>query len=188
MDDELQALLNACKAGNEEKWNLLFAKYHPVARGLVRSNLRQLHLDKQTIDLIAQDVMLALHEKIQKINDVEHLGFFIKAVAHNKCVDYIRRNKLTILPITDDFPFVEEKVFLTDEKVEALHAALANLNEQASTLVRLRYLEYHSYKEIAARTGIDLAQVGMKLSRALNLLKTELAKQGFTSLFDEHDV
>ena len=131
--------------------------------------------------------MLALHDKIQKINNVEHLGFFIRTVAHNKCVDYIRRNKLTTLPITDDFPFIEDKVFLTDEKIKALHAALANLNEQASTLVRLRYLEYHSYKEIAAKTGIDVAQVGMKLSRALNLLKTELAKQGFTSLFDEHD-
>ena len=185
MDDELQVLLHACKTGNEEKWNLLFAKCHPVARGLVRRNLRQ--LDKQTVDLIAQDVMLALHEKIQKINDVEHLGFFIKAVAHNKCVDYIRRNKLTILPITDDFPFVEEKVFLTDEKVEALHAALANLSQQESTLVHLRYMEYHSYKEIAARTGIDEAQVGMKLSRALSHLRAELVKQGFTSLFCEPD-
>ena len=115
------------------------------------------------------------------------MGFFIRTVAHNKCVDYIRRNKLTTLPITDDFPFIEDKVFLTDEKVEALHAALANLSQQESTLVHLRYMEYHSYKEIAARTGIDLAQVGMKLSRALSLLKTELAKQGFTSLFCEPD-
>ena len=115
------------------------------------------------------------------------LVFFIKAVAHNKCVDYIRRNKLTILPITDDFPFVEEKVFLTDEKMEALHAALANLSQQESTLVHLRYMEYHSYKEIAARTGIVKAQVGMKLSRALSHLRAELVKQGFISLFCEPD-
>ena len=118
MKNEQQGLLRACKAGNEEKWNLLFAKYHPIARSLVRKKLRR--LDKQTVDFIAQDVMLALHDKIQNINDMEHLNFFIRAVAHNKCVDYIRRNKLTTLPIEDDFPGVEEKVFLTDEEVERI--------------------------------------------------------------------
>lgn len=155
MNDEQQKLLLSLKSGSEEKWNLLFAKYYPIAGRLVRANLPS--LDKQTIDLIAQDVMLALHKKIQDINDMEHLRFFISVVAHNKCVDYIRRNRLVTSPITNELPFIEDKVILTDEKIKALNTALANLKEQASTLIRLRYLECLSYREIAAKTGIQEA-------------------------------
>ena len=183
MDEELQALLQACKSGNEDKWNLLFSKYYPIAKRLVRSKLHA--LDRQTVDLLAQDAMLALHERIQNINDVEHLGYFVRTAVRNKCVDYIRRNKLSTLPITDDLPLIEEKVFLTEEKKEALHIALARLNEPTANLLRLRFMESLSYREIAARTGVDEAQVGMKLSRALCHLKRELAKLGITSVFDE---
>ena len=38
-------------------------------------------------------------------------------------------------------------------------------------MIRLRYLESLSYREIAEKTGIAEAQVGMKLSRALKLMK-----------------
>ena len=48
-------------------------------------------------------------------------------------------------------------------------------------MIRLRYLESLSYREIAEKTGIAEAQVGMKLSRALKLMKKELAKLGVVS-------
>ena len=180
MEENLQEWLMACKAGNEEKWNLLFSKYYPIARKLVKNKLRT--VDSQTVDLIAQDVMLALYGKIQDINDARHLGFFVRAVVHNKCVDFIRRNKLVALPVTEDMPFVEEEEFLTQRMREAIFTALANLNEPIANILRLRFFESMSYREIAARTGIVETQVGMKLSRALHGMKEELAKLGITSM------
>ena len=131
--------------------------------------------------MLAQDAILALHGSIQFINDAEHLGNFLRAAVRNKCVDYIRRNKLPLVQIPDDLFLVEEKTLLTDTVRNAIYAALGNLGEQAASIIRLRYMESLSYKEIAVKTGIAEAQIGMKLSRALKAMKKELAKLGVVS-------
>ena len=180
MDRELQKLLLGCKAGDEDKWSLLFAKYYPTARRLVRNKLRT--LDAQSVDLLAQDAMLALHGKIQNINNADHLVNFLRCTVRNKCVDYIRRNKLILMPISDDFPMIEETSLLTDDIKEAISKAMGNLNEQAASILNLRYFEAMSYREIAIKLNIEETQVGMKLSRALKNMKRELAKLGVASM------
>ena len=127
--------------------------------------------------MLAQDAILALHGSIQFINDAEHLGNFLRAAVRNKCVDYIRRNK----QIPDDLFLMEETTLLTDTVRSAIYQALDNLGGLSATVIRLRYMESLSYKEIAVKTGIAEAQVGMKLSRALKAMKAELAKLGVVS-------
>ena len=138
-------------------------------------------MDTQTVDLLAQDGILALHGSIQSINDAEHLGNFLRAAVRNKCVDYIRRNKLPLVQIPDDLFLMEETTLLTDTVRTAIYQALGNLGGLSAEVIRLRYLESLSYKEIAAKAGIDEAQVGMKLSRALKAMRKELAKLGVIS-------
>ena len=175
MNENIQELLAGCKAGNEEKWRLLFAQCYPLSRRLVQGRLHA--IDAQTVDSLAQDAILALHGKIQSINDAEHLGNFLRAAVRNKCVDYIRRNK----QIPDDLFLMEETTLLTDTVRSAIYQALDNLGGLSATVIRLRYMESLSYKEIAVKAGIAEAQVGMKLSRALKAMKAELAKLGVVS-------
>ena len=179
MFENILELLAGCKTGNEEMWRLLFMQCYPIARRLVKSRLRT--LDAYSVDLLAQDAMLALHRRIHSINDAEHLGNFLRAAVRNKCVDYIRRNKLPLVQIPDDLFLIEEKTLLTDTIRNAIYTALGNLGEQAASIIRLRYLESLSYREIAVKTGIDEAQVGMKLSRALKSMKKNLAQLGVVS-------
>ena len=173
MNENIQELLAGCKAGNEEKWRLLFNQCYPLARRLVQGRLHA--IDAQTVDMLAQDAILALHGSIQFINDAEHLGNFLRAAVRNKCVDYIRRNKLPLVQIPDDLFLMEETTLLTDTVRTAIYQALDNLGGLSATVIRLRYMESLSYKEIAVKTGIAEAQVGMKLSRALKAMKAELA-------------
>ena len=50
-------------------------------------------LFKDIVDEISQDAMIALAANINEINDEAHLKRFVKRVTHNKCIDYIRKNK-----------------------------------------------------------------------------------------------
>jgi RNA polymerase sigma-70 factor (ECF subfamily) len=58
---------------------------------------------------------------------------------------------------------------------------LETLDERSRNLIRLRFHEDLSYKEIAERTGLTTGHVGYLLHHALKAMAIELSKTGVTS-------
>jgi len=52
------------------------------------------------------------------------------------------------------------------------------LDDRSRELVRLKFTEELSYKEIGARTGLSVGNVGFILHHALKAIAEELAKNG----------
>ena len=67
-----------------------------------------------------------------------------------------------------------------DEVASVLRAAIADLPAEQRQVVVLKLLEGCRYAEIAERLGTSETACRMRLSRALNTLRDQLAKEGIT--------
>ena len=76
---------------------------------------------------------------------------------------------------------------LPDEQIERIEAigqtrlCLDGLEARKRELIRLKFEEGLSYKEISARTNLSMSNVGYLLHHALKELAAALAKAGVTS-------
>jgi RNA polymerase sigma-70 factor (ECF subfamily) len=64
------------------------------------------------------------------------------------------------------------------EGIGLVRLSVETLDERSRELVRLKFNEGLSYKEIAARTGLSVGNVGYVLHHAIKAIATELAKNG----------
>ena len=64
------------------------------------------------------------------------------------------------------------------EGIGLVRLTLATLDERSRELIRLKFTENLSYKEIAARTGLTSGHVGYLLHHAIKTVGDELAKTG----------
>jgi RNA polymerase sigma-70 factor (ECF subfamily) len=117
---------------------------------------------------------------------IRHARAFFFSTAHNAAVDLFRRRArhahvesadLRGMPVLDDSPGVAEILDLRQRR-EALDAALASLPERCREVVRLRFQEELSYKEIAARLGVTTDTVKVHLGRGVRRCARLLAGRG----------
>ena len=64
------------------------------------------------------------------------------------------------------------------EGIGLVRLSVETLDERSRELVRLKFNEGLSYKEIAARTGLSVGNVGYVLHHAIKAIANELAKNG----------
>ena len=111
---------------------------------------------------------------------------------HNLAVDYQRRaNKIVPLEPDpkeesglvndpcDSQPMPDEQIARW-EGIGLVRLVLETLDERSQTLIRLRFNEDLSYKEISERTGLTVGHVGYLLHHALKAIAVELEKTEVT--------
>lgn len=163
--------LHDCKEGREDSWRKLFSCSYPLAKWVVVHTLYG--VDDYTVNSLAQETMVALVENISRIADEQHLRRFVKRVTRNKCIDYIRRHREQFGDVPETMPDVVEPS-VDDTTIDALHQAVANLGEPCHTIVRSRFLDGLSYKELAVKVNVEVGQVGVRISRCLASLRKAL--------------
>lgn len=110
---------------------------------------------------------------------------WLYTIGINTYIDHRRRSHLDTVPLseaqhTSDGEFIEyqipssqpnpEEALIRMQRDETLKAVVDQLKEPYRQIIRLRYYEDLSYEEIAARLGIPLGTVKVRLSRAKDLL------------------
>jgi len=120
---------------------------------------------------LAQDVFLQLYRKLETIESAEHLGFWLRRVAANLAIDWLRRVPYAAtLPLEDGAevaaPQREDDLLLTRE----LDRLLGELSAPARAVMLLRYQE-----------DLDVAEVGAALDMPVNTVKSHI-KRSLTQL------
>jgi RNA polymerase sigma-70 factor (ECF subfamily) len=120
---------------------------------------------------LAQDVFLQLYRKLEHIESLEHLGFWLRRVAANLAIDWLRRLPHTTTQPLDDgaavaAPHREEDPLMSRE----LERLLGELTPSARAVMLLRYQE-----------DLDLAEVGAALDMPVNTVKSHI-KRSLTQL------
>src|SRR5579883_2568602 len=138
---------------------------------------------------IVQEAFMKLHEQFEEIREPRR---WLYRTVHNAALNHRRRaGKIVSLdlpapsgaPTTagDELPDTHS---LPDEEIARwegiglVRLSLETLDERSRELVRLKFEENLSYKEISARTGLKVGHVGYLLHHALKGMADELARNG----------
>jgi RNA polymerase sigma factor (sigma-70 family) len=136
---------------------------------------------------IVQEAFMRLHAQFDQVREPRR---WLYRTVHNLALNE-RRQAGKLVPLADPAP--EESATpaetpdpqpLPDEQIVRLEGvglvrlSLETLDPRSREVVRLKFNENLSYKEISARTGLKLGHVGYLLHHALKAIAEELARNG----------
>ncbi len=141
---------------------------------------------------IVQEAFMKLHAQFA---DVREPRPWLYRLVHNRALNY-RRDLAKVVSLNpaggsgEDAPAVPETADpqpLPDEEIARwegiglVRLSVETLDQRGRELIRLKFTENLSYKEIAERTGLKPGHVGYLLHHALKGIAGELAKNGVKS-------
>ncbi len=138
---------------------------------------------------VVQEAFMRLHADFKPVRDPRRWLF---RTIHNLALNQFRRDS-KVIPLhpggegapaahepSDPQPLPDEYIVRL-EHIGLVRLSLGALDERSRELVRLKFHDDLSYKEMSARTGLTVGHVGYLLHHALKTLETELAKSGVIS-------
>jgi len=136
---------------------------------------------------IVQEAFMRLHAQFEQVREPRR---WLYRTAHNLALNQRRREDRIIsleAPLdeggdsstetTDPQPLPDEQIARW-EGIGLVRLSLETLDERSRELVRLKFHDGLSYKEISAKTGLTTGHVGYLLHHAIKAVAEELAKNG----------
>jgi RNA polymerase sigma factor (sigma-70 family) len=142
--------------------------------------------DRTIAEDIVQEAFMRLHANFAEVREPRR---WLYRTAHNLALNQ-RRAADKIVPLKSEgepgTPQAEssDPQLLPDEQIARwegiglVRLSLNSLDERSRELVRLKFHENLSYKEISARMGLTVGNVGYLLHHAIKTVGEELAKNG----------
>ncbi len=136
---------------------------------------------------VVQDAFMKLHAQFDEVREPRR---WLYRTVHNLALNH-RRHAGRTLPLTppgdedglptndttDPQPLPDEQIARW-EGIGLVRLSLESLDDRSRELIRLKFNEDLSYKEISARTGLNIGHVGYLLHHALKAVADELARNG----------
>ena len=167
---DTRALLSSARGGDRTAFASLVRLHQSSVYSI---GLRMLGRRDAAEDL-AQDVFLQLYRRLDSIESLEHLGFWLRRVAANLAIDWLRRSAWSA-PLLDDHP--EPAAPAPDDDplmTRALAGLLGELAPAARAVMVLRYQEDRDVAEIAATLDMPVNTVKSHIKRSLTALRGKM--------------
>jgi RNA polymerase sigma factor (sigma-70 family) len=162
-DEQLLALF---RAGSEEAFGVIHDRYRQRLFAYARQMLGG---SRQDAEDVMQDVFLRAYSALRADSRPVALRAWLYRVAHNRCIDQLRRGGPTPVEIVDDSSPDLRDPLAEAEQREELRRLLEDVRRlpvhQRSALV-MRELDGLSYSELADALGVSVAAVKSLLVRA----------------------
>src|SRR6266498_1210500 len=138
---------------------------------------------------MVQEAFMKLHAQFEKVREPRR---WLYRTVHNQALNHRRQtDKIVQLypqgeggaqaaaatDTTDPQPLPDEQIARW-EGIGLVRLSLETLDDRSRELVRLKFNENLSYKQISTRTGLTVGHVGYLLHHALKAIADELAKNG----------
>lgn len=131
---------------------------------------------------ITQDTLIRVWNKRHELEDVRSLEAYCLTVCRNLANDRRELSEAQNLSLDgtpcdapDNSPEADSRME-HDERLQWVHRLLAKLPEKQRTILQLRDIEGHSYREIADIVGVSEEQVKINLFRARRWIKEQYEK------------
>jgi len=135
----------------------------------------------------AEDSVQVAFMKLQaQFKEVREPRRWLYRTVHNLALNQQRQAR-NIIPLepgspdpgetADPRPLPDEQI-VRSEGIGLVRLTLETLDERSRELIRLKFTENLSYKEIAERTGLKTGHIGYLLHHALKEMADELARNG----------
>jgi RNA polymerase sigma factor (sigma-70 family) len=186
-DSPSMALMQKDQASAEPpRWDTIEELFAALESPLLSYALR-LTGERGLAEDIVQEAFMKLHAQFDEVRDPKR---WLYRTVHNLALNQRRRSgKIVSLELpaedggtvsadaTDPQPLPDEQIARW-EGIGLVRLSLETLDERSRELVRLKFNEDLSYKEISARTGLNVGHVGYLLHHAFKAIAGELAKNG----------
>jgi RNA polymerase sigma factor (sigma-70 family) len=190
------ALMPPDQAGAEPpRWETIEELFQALESPLLSYALR-LTGDASAAEDLVQDAFMRLHAQFIEVREPRR---WLYRTVHNLALNHRRQASKIVslnLPAADDpaapgathspssandtadpQPLPDEQIARW-EGIGLVRLSLETLDDRSRELVRLKFNEDLSYKEISARTGLNIGHVGYLLHHALKTIADELARNG----------
>lgn len=134
---------------------------------------------------LVQEAFMKLHAGFGEVQEPRR---WLYRIVHNLALNHLRRaGKIVSIQAEENRVGVEETADsgpMPDEQLERLEGiglvrlSIETLDERSREVVRLKFSENLSYKEISAQTGLTASHVGYLLHHALKAVAAELSRSG----------
>ena len=160
-DEQLLALF---RSGREDAFRAIHDRYHERLLAYVRHMLR----GSSEAEDVVQDVFMRAYGALRSGEREIAVRPWLYRVAHNRCIDYVRRAPAPPLQPDELIPGGTDPVVVAErrEDLRRLVADLHNLPEQQRSALIIRELEGLSYEELGTALGVTVPAVKSLLVRA----------------------
>ena len=160
-----QALLDMYQQGHREAVSQLLERHTRRVRDYVRMMVK----DNDVADDLTQEILIKVVKVLDegRYTDKGRFQPWLLRIAHNRVLDYFRAQKQvkTINESSVGYdilgsknmaePSIEEEI-ISEQRAEEIRALVDELPEEQREVVKMRYYEGLSFKEIAELTGVSL--------------------------------
>ncbi len=129
--------------------------------------------DHELANDLSQDCWIVVSKTIHRLSDPNKFGSWILRIAHNKTVDYLRKNKLkqTSLSEIKEGEQVSQSEDDQESLYEGLKLGLSQLDENHKTVIRMHYLNSMTVIQISEVLKVPVGTVKSRLFKAREKLK-----------------
>ena len=160
-----QALLEMYQQGNREAISQLLERHTRRVRDYVRMMVK----DNDVADDLTQEILIKVVKVLDegRYTDKGRFQPWLLRIAHNRVLDYFRAQKQvkTINESSVGFdilgsrniaePSIEDEI-ISEQLAEEIRALVDELPEEQREVVKMRYYDGLSFKEIAEHTGVSI--------------------------------
>ena len=169
----LASIVSRAQAGDLEAQAELVSCYRRRVTGLVRSIVPI----RCIVEDLVQTTMIKMIRRLPQLRNPAVFESWMMSLARNGALDYLRRRKCQPATVFDEVALLtvpETVPERTEEEIlEALDRALRQLNPRDRRMVR-QVVRGDSYRAIAAREGVSVAMVKIRLHRVRPFLRASV--------------
>jgi RNA polymerase sigma-70 factor (ECF subfamily) len=173
--EKLDDILSRLQNSDETILRELFDLYYLQVCGAIQRFIK----DRNLVEDLAQEVFIRFWEKRQQINITSSIPAYLRRMAINEALGYLRRNKRfqqeeldTNMNMGTDRSGEEQ--FMAGELQQQVTQAIDCLPPKCRAIFQLSRFEELTYKEIAEKLGISIKTVENQMGKALKILRREL--------------
>ncbi|MFV9507563.1 MAG: RNA polymerase sigma factor [Oscillochloridaceae bacterium umkhey_bin13] len=172
-----EALINACRRGDEAAWDQLVTRYER----LIFTIARRAGLEEAQAADVMQRVFMILLERLATISNPQRLAAWITATTRREAWRVRRQERMLLsaddlqtawLTELEDQTLMPDELMIQLEDQHEILRALDRLDERCRTMLKLLFLQPDppSYTEIAAVFEMPVGAIGPTRARCLEKL------------------
>ena len=172
-------IIKRCQNGDRAAFDNLIRAYYPY----LTKYLLKLTQSETLAEDLTQEVFLKVIRKIDSYKTEGEATFatYIITIAKNAFIDHTRRNKAVFAELSEaetcKEPSVEDEVLKSIDYGEAVKYINSLPPEQAA-VIRLKYIEEYTLKEIETITGVQTKTVKSRIHEGMKKLRSFLKADG----------